>query len=50
MISEKNILQTDFEGRKSLARKYRTKKNPGLKKVSLVAYNPVKNLTLLYSA
>ena len=32
MISKKNILQSDFEGEKILARKYLAKKNPTLTK------------------
>ena len=32
MFSEKNNLQTDFEGKKSIARKYLAKKVPTLKK------------------
>ena len=48
MISEKNILQSDFEGEKILARKYLAKKNPTLTKNLSWRIMLEKNLTPLY--
>ena len=47
VTSEKNILHTDFEGKNS-CKEIPSKKNPTLKKISFMAYNAGKNLTLLY--
>ena len=44
---KKNILHTDFEGKNS-CKEIPSKKNPTLKKISFMAYNAGKNLTLLY--
>ena len=49
MISVKNILQTDFEG-KNRRRKYLGEKYPALKKIyiSLMAYNAENKILLRY--
>ena len=47
VISEKNILHTDFEGKKFLQGNT-WQNNPTLKKIPFMAYNAGKNLTLLY--
>lgn len=39
MISEKNIIQTDFEGEKFLVRRCPAKNIPALKKIPFMAYN-----------
>ena len=47
VISEKNILHTDFEGKKFLQGNT-WQNNPTLKKIPFMAYNAGKNLTVLY--
>ena len=47
LFQKKNILHTDFEGKNS-CKEIPSKKNPTLKKISFMAYNAGKNLTLLY--
>ena len=49
VISGKNILQTDFQGKQILARKYLKKKIPTLTKISFKACKAGKNVTLQYS-
>ena len=48
MISEKNIIQTDFEGEKFLVRRCPAKNIPALKKIPFMAYNAGKNVTPLH--
>ena len=48
VISEKNIIQTDFEGEKFLVRRCPAKNIPALKKIPFMAYNAGKNVTPLH--
>ena len=48
MISEKNILQTDFEGEKNSCKEIPGEKKSYADKKSVMAYNAGKNLTSLY--
>jgi len=50
VFSEKNNLQTDFEGKKIIARKYLAKKSPTLKKYLSRRIKLEKNLTPLYGS
>ena len=42
MISEKNVLQTDFERKKKHSNEFMGEKYPALKKISLMTYNSEK--------